>query len=105
MFVSLLVSGCATKYGKANSINPLGYTDEKIGEGIYRLTYMVSDLEPREVASKYWLQRATELCGSSEFEHNEKLTVLNKPAFNPASLRHQDQYFPFVEGTVTCRRK
>lgn len=102
--VVLAVGGCATGYQKASSFHPLGYTDEKVGEGIYRLTYKVNANTPSADASKYWHQRANELCGSGDYDHNEKLTMVNHRDYNPAIFSYQDHYFPFVEGTVTCKK-
>jgi hypothetical protein len=103
--VAMLLSGCATKYQKKTIWDGLGYTDEKIAEGVYRITYLVNANTPAEDAVKYWHQRATELCGSSDYDHDEKLTSQNNRDYNPAIFSYQDHYFPYVEGTATCKKR
>jgi hypothetical protein len=71
----LILSGCATGYQQKNIWDGLGYTDEKIGDGVYRLTYLANAITPPESTMKYWHARARELCGSGNYEHSAKLTM------------------------------
>jgi len=81
----------------------IGYTDEKISDGVYRVTYEVNGHTSSQDALRYWHQRATELCGSSDYDHDEKLTTHNHQTYNPASYTYTDHLFPYVEGTVKCK--
>jgi hypothetical protein len=97
----LILSGCATGYQqKSMWWDGLGYTDEKIGDGVYRVTYLANAITPPESTMKYWHARARELCGSSNYEHSAKLTMQK----NPTVYNYQDIWFPYVEGTVRCKK-
>src|SRR5690242_10248200 len=84
-----LLCGCATPYQKASDSQSLGYNEEKIGEGVYKLTYMANALTQAEDALKYWHQRARELCASYDYDHNETLTMLTGKSYNPAIFSMQ----------------
>jgi hypothetical protein len=101
--VLVLLSACATGYQKKTMWDGLGYTDEKISDGVYRVTYLVNAKTPPQDALKYWHMRAKELCGSENYEHDAKLTSKNNRSYNPAIYSYQDHYFPYVEGKVTCK--
>jgi len=101
----LILSGCETGYQQKTILDGLGYSDEKIGDGVYRLTYLVNAYTPPEAAMKYWHARARELCGSGSYDHGAKLTIQNHPSYNPALYSYQNHRFPYVEGTVRCKKR
>src|SRR5262245_53555487 len=100
----LILCGCETGYQQKTILDGLGYTDEKIGDGVYRVTYLVNALTTPEAAMKNLHARARELCGSSRYDHTAKLTMQNHPSYNPALYSYQNHRFPYVEGTVRCKR-
>jgi hypothetical protein len=104
MPLMLILCGCETGYQQMNIWDGLGYTDEKIGDGVYRLTYLVNAVTPPEVAMKHWHARARELCGSSRYDHTANLTMQNHPDYNPTLHSSQNHRFPYVEGTVRCKK-
>lgn len=87
-----LLMGCATPYQKRTFWTGTGYNDEKIADGVYRVTSLVTPPSTPEDAVKYWHQRAKELCGSDDYEPNVR-----------QSLRGPYKTFPFVEGFVRCQ--
>jgi len=100
-----LLGGCATQYKKKTIWDGLGYTDEKISDGVYKVTYLVNALTPPGDALKFWHQRAKELCGNSDYEHDAKLTSKIIEDYNPAIYSYQTHSFPYVEGTVKCNKQ
>ena len=86
------LGGCATPYQKRTFWTGAGYTDEKIADGVYRVTSLVTPPSTSEDAVKYWHQRAKELCGSDGYEPNTR-----------QSLRGPYKTIPFVEGFVRCQ--
>jgi hypothetical protein len=67
-----------------------GYSDEKIGEGVYRVTTLVNAFTTPDDALKYWRRRAAELCGSETYESSFKQSLRGAHGF------------PFVQGFVRC---
>lgn len=109
MFALCVLAGlaaCATSdYIRKTQWTTEGYTDQMIGDGVYRVSYVVDDKSPPEKALRYWHQHASELCdGAVDYQHDEKQSKQNHPAFNPETNRFEDHYFSYVEGTVKCRR-
>ncbi len=99
LVIFLFLSGCgATKYQKLTMWDGLGYEDEKISEGTYRIKYLSNAHTTLEQIIKFWHMRASELCGEKgytsdtreDYKHNEDL------AFNT----HK---FPRVVGVATCK--
>ena len=88
--VTLLV-GCATPYQKKTILDGLGYSDEKLEDGVYRVTYVVSPFTPPEDALKYWHQRARELCGSDGYEGHAQ-----------ERMRGRQMKSAYVQGIVRC---
>jgi hypothetical protein len=98
----VVLSACATGYQKMNVWDGLGYTDEKVADGVYKLTYLVNANTPAQDALKYWHVRARELCGSDNYQHDEKQTIyVNRNAGVYGSTTYHN--FPYVVGTVTCK--
>ena len=96
-----VLSACATGYQKKTAWDGLGYTDEKISDGVYKVTYLVNAKTPPQDALKYWHMRAKELCGSDNYKHDEKQTVhVNRNMGLYGTTTYHN--FPYVVGTVTC---
>lgn len=102
LFMLTLFAGCAaSSYEKMNVWNGMGYTDKKIEEDVYWVTYDVNAATVSSVAMKFWHERAKELCGNRPYEHDAKLELIPKSRYNPYG--NQTYYFPHVEGTVRCK--
>jgi hypothetical protein len=100
----LILGGCATGYQQRSGWDGLGYTDQKVGDGVYRLTYLANAYTTPEDTMKYWHARARELCGSRHYEHNARLTMQDHSSYNAALFSYQNRLFPYVEGTVWCKK-
>ncbi|MEO5625316.1 MAG: hypothetical protein ABIQ70_04845 [Dokdonella sp.] len=90
---------CATGYQKESSaLGTGGYTDSKIADGRYRITYLVNAFSSKAEALGFWHRRAKELCGNDTYWfHTTESFKEMKDGYN----YHQ---FPYVDGTVDCRR-
>jgi hypothetical protein len=102
----VLVTGCTTGYQNINSFPGLGgYTDELISEGVYKITYLVNANTSSLKAKEFWLRRATELCGSSDYSHDMKLSIkMNQNSGYAGGMVYSSQHeFPLAEGIVKCK--
>jgi hypothetical protein len=76
-FIFILITGllisCQTSYRAKNIIDGLGYQDEKVQEGVFHISYNVNANTQAQQALSYWHQRATELCGDSNYFADAKL--------------------------------
>jgi hypothetical protein len=97
----LAVAGCATTYHKSIWGGD-GYTDEKIAEDTYKVTFSGNGVTERQDVLKMWHQRAATLCGSSGYEHNAIFS--EKKSRDTANIYSSfvEHRFPYVDGTVKC---
>jgi hypothetical protein len=86
-----LLGGCATPYQKKSFWTGPGYEDEKLAEGVYRVTSLVNQITSPEDAVKYWHRRAQELCGSPTYEESLK-----------QGMRGPHNFY-FVQGVARCQ--
>lgn len=72
--VALSLLGCATPYQKASLLNLSGggYTDRQLEPGLYEIEFSGTPATPLATVEAYWHQRAKELCGSADYEHEAK---------------------------------
>ena len=94
----VVLASCATGYKKKSAWDGLGYTDEKVSDGVYEVTYLANALTPNQDALKYWHMRAKELCGSDSYQYDVKETIQANKNYRTGSVHN----FPYVVGTVTC---
>ncbi|PIR31688.1 MAG: hypothetical protein COV36_07350 [Alphaproteobacteria bacterium CG11_big_fil_rev_8_21_14_0_20_44_7] len=104
----LALTSCATEtpYGSLMEQSTGGYVDRKISENEYEVQVRGNHKTSHDRLIEYFHKRATELCGSDEYESDIKKeynTVVNDAVFTgyyfiPAS-RHD---YPHVTGNVTC---
>jgi len=97
--IALFLFGCGpTKYQKLTMWDGLGYEDEKVADGIYKIKYLSNANTTMQQTIKFWHIRASELCGSKGYtSETVKDFKLNEDmAFNT----HK---FPRVVGIATCK--
>ncbi len=85
--------GCATStpYGPATGNNPYGFTDQRIEENRYRITFRGNSSTTREAVETFLLFRAAELTVESGFDYfivteqdteaNKRYSAQSNPAF------------------------
>lgn len=68
--MALLVAACATQtaYGPAPERGGYGYSETKLGDDRYRVTFTGNSMTPRETVQDYALLRAAELTLESDFD-------------------------------------
>jgi len=77
LLLGLILAGCATPY-RAQSGSGGGYSDEKLGEGSYKIRYVASgETEVMEVY-RMWHRRATELCGSDKYQYDVAMKLTTR---------------------------
>jgi hypothetical protein len=92
MCASMVMQGCSSPYQPlASSPNGLGYADEKLADGVYRITLVMHLFVSPADARKLWNRRAKELCGSNMYA---RITDGSTP---PSSIDHA-----IVEDIVRC---
>jgi len=103
IFVLGALGGCFTGYQKKSFMSEVGYTDEKISEGVYKVKYLVTAFEPEGNVLKFWHKRAAELCGSTVYENDAVQKFKTRESYNPGIATYQTHRFPYVIGTVRCK--
>jgi len=88
---AILLGGCATPYQKQSFLTGPGYTDEKLGDGVYWITSEVSAFTPEQEALNHWKRRANELCGTDAYDSTIQ-----------QSMRGSHGNFAYVEGIARC---
>lgn len=74
------LGSCATKYKQMKKNDGFGYTDEKINDFVYRITFVGNDRTTDEVLGKYFQRRSAEL-----------------------ALLHHAPYFSIIESEVISK--
>lgn len=103
---AIQMSGCAAGYQKMSMWDGMGYRDQQVGEGRYRISYTVNALTTAEQTRSYWMRRASELCGHDNFYYDLSVTTRTSSdvmfvggvVYTPSSDR------PYAEGFVDCNR-
>ena len=97
--------GCETAYQEQTDFWHLGYTDELIAPGTYRIRVDGAGNDDEQRMTAYWHRRANELCGvdgytgvplSGTEEH--VLYIYTGYVGYP-----QRVWYPFAEGIAECR--
>jgi hypothetical protein len=101
--VTLTIAACATTYHKSRWGGD-GYTDEKIAEDTYKVTFLANAATERPDVLKMWHQRAAALCEGSGYEHNAIYSEKKYRDFTNIYSAFVEHHFPYVEGTVKCTR-
>jgi len=68
-----------------------GYADEKLADGVFRVTYVVTPGTATQDATRFWTMRARELCGPDVTDLHHKTT-----------MRGIGMQSPYAEGYVRC---
>ena len=104
ILIGFFVSGCVTSY------QPLGfgggYSEKKIDKNKYFLRYEATKDTRYQLVEEYWFRRATELCGSENFETDMGGGFGATDTFIPAGgVLVPKRYYnrPVIEGVVRCK--
>ena len=100
---AVTLTSCGTVYQKKSMMTGLGYSDVRLGEGRYRITYEAAAASGEAKAIEFWHRRAAELCGSSAYEHKYTVTIKDHQQFNRYNGRMESHLFPTVHGSVVCK--
>ena len=83
-----------------------GYSEEKIANGVYKLSYLVNANTPPDAALSFWHQRAKELCGTSDYASDVKLTTKSNSSFavSGSGAYFTNSNWPLAVGTLRCTK-
>ncbi|WP_185233238.1 hypothetical protein [Teredinibacter franksiae] len=102
VLVAVLFVGCTTAYKKKNPYwDNMGYEDKTLSVGVYEISVLVNTYTTAETAQKYWHMRATELCGGSNYGHNEKVSNKEVATYGAGGVVTIN-VFTQVEGVAEC---
>lgn len=73
LFTIFLLQGCVTAYGPKGFTG--GYTDQKLGEGRYAVTFEGNGFTPYSTVYQYAMQRARQLCLQDDYDSADVVSV------------------------------
>lgn len=75
MLFPLIVNGCATKYRPLKKTEGVGYSEEKINNQVYKISFKANDRTTDQQLNHYFLRRASEIAIAL---HRPFFTVIEK---------------------------
>ena len=108
IFVSIiLLYGCSTPYQHASKSLLGGYTDEYLGDDIYRITVRLNAFTDKATAYEYFHRRARELTQQKGYDRYEVMEIIDPDEYaliywgkNPQLMRK-----PRIQGRIKCYQK
>lgn len=73
LLMAILLTGCATSYGRGGLANMGGYSDKQIAEGTWEVTFRTNGRSPRGFAANAALYRSAELAREAGFPYFQVL--------------------------------
>ncbi|RPJ77874.1 MAG: hypothetical protein EHM20_05265 [Alphaproteobacteria bacterium] len=67
LFIITITIGCSTQYKKMDK--KYGYTDEKINDGLYQITFKGNSRTSDELVHKYFLRRSAEVALKNRYQY------------------------------------
>lgn len=98
--------GCATPYQKESGLNPTtgGYSDEKISENEYFITFRGNPKTTFEQVESMWNRRAMELCPNGyESDYQRSQSPDHQSVYASGVVIENTYMFPTIEGKATCK--
>jgi len=102
----VMLGGCAIPYApKGSTIYAGGYTDKKLSDGEYLVRFEGNAYNTTDQVVEFVKRRASELCGSSEFETDIRqfFTTHTEIGFTGSAVYPSRHRFPNAEAQVKCK--
>lgn len=102
--IAVFVSGCSTYKARDEGFGKMGYTEKKLEDGSFMLSYYGSSMDDEDDAKKKWNRRASELCGKSEYKaetETKEWTYDNYTIIPPLFIKSKGAS-PLIEGKLKC---
>lgn len=103
----LVMTACATPYGKKDASSLVGYTDELVEPGKYLIKVNGKEFDSEETMLAYWHRRASELCTEEGYLGEPITGQLRKIQLvyvHNVGLVPSPTYYPYAEGVAECQK-